>query len=398
MTTKRERGTGGLIKIQGCRFWYAQIYDKNGKQRRVSTRTEVKQKAQGVLRTLLTDKDRGLQFVGDLKKIRYGDLRAALLQNYVERGNKSLQVTADGTETIWGLKALDDFFDYAPATDGKPEKPGLPVIRMTTDAAREFAKRRLKEGAANGTVNGSLALLRRMLSLAHEDGKIQVKPKIHLLKAGAPRKGFLPRAQFESLLSHIPTNLKPLITFLYYCGVRLGEARQIEWSQVNLGEALIRLEGEQTKNSEPRTVPLPDVLVKLLEPLPREGAVFDATNLRKAWHKACVAAGLGTSTKVEGKQDPRYNGLIIHDLRRSAIKNLMKAGVSEKVAMSISGHKTRDVFDRYHIVDTEDVVEAMRRVQQITPTAPTTNLVPNGERTVKTALRGKLQKLLTASK
>jgi len=55
----------------------------------------------------LTDKDRGVQFVGDLNKIRYGDLRAALLQNYTEKGNKSLQVTADGTETIWGLKALE---------------------------------------------------------------------------------------------------------------------------------------------------------------------------------------------------------------------------------------------------------------------------------------------------
>ena len=55
--------------------------------------------------------------------------------------------------------------------------------------------------------------------------------------------------------------------------------------------------------------------------------------------------------------------MIIHDLRRSAIKNLMKAGVPDKVAMSISGHKTRAVFDRCHIVDTGDVVEAMRRVQ-----------------------------------
>jgi len=73
----------------------------------------------------------------------------------------------------------------------------------------------------------------------------------------------------------------------------------------------------------------------------------------------------------------------------------MKAGVNEKVAMSISGHKTRDVFDRYHIVDTEDVVEAMRRVQQI---APTTNLALNGEKIVKTNRRGKRQKLLTIEK
>ena len=89
-------------------------------------------------------------------------------------------------------------------------------------------------------------------------------------------------------------------------------------------------------------------------------------------------AGLGAITKVDDEHEPVYSGLIIHDLRRSAIKNLMKAGVNEKVAMKISGHKTRDVFDRYHIVDTDDVVNAMRRVQisengantvQISPTA-----------------------------
>ena len=62
-------------------------------------------------------------------------------------------------------------------------------------------------------------------------------------------------------------------------------------------------------------------------------------------------------TEVEGKPDPRYTGLIIHDLRRSGIKNLVNVGVNEKVAMKISGHKTRAVFDRYHIVDTDDVVD-----------------------------------------
>jgi len=177
--------------------------------------------------------------------------------------------------------------------------------------------------------------------------------------------------------------------FLYFCGARLGEALQIEWSQVNLEEGLIRLEEEQTKNSEARTVPLPDVLIAMLEAVEhKSGTVFEGTNLRKAWHKACVAAGLGTLTEVEGKPDPRYTGLIIHDLRRSAIKNLMKAGTSEKVAMTISGHKTRDVFDRCRIVDTEDVVEAMRRVQN--------GRMSNSENTVKRPRVVRRQKLLSA--
>jgi len=114
---------------------------------------------------------------------------------------------------------------------------------------------------------------------------------------------------------------------------------------------------------------------------PREGTVFDATNLRKDWPKACAAAGLGTLTLVEGKPDPRYTGFIIHDLRRSTVKNLMKVGVNEKAAMKISGHKTRSVFDGYHIVDTEDVVDTIRRLQ-------------NGENTVKTLRSGRQHKML----
>ena len=265
------------------------------------------------------------------------------------------------------MKSLDEFFDYK-AKNGEPENPGSSVTQITVDKIREYSRERLEKGVSNDTVNGSLRLLRRMFMLAREDNKIQIIPKIRLLKNNPARKGFLPKEQFDALLSFLPINLKPLVTFLYYCGVRLGEARQIEWRQVDLASSLIRLEEDQTKNSEARTIPLPDVLVEMLKEVDAKDApVFDSTNLRKEWHKACILAKLGTLTKVDGKQDPRYTGLIIHDLRRSAIKNLMKAGANEKVAMKISGHKTRDVFDRYHIVDTEDVVEAMRRVQASDP-------------------------------
>jgi integrase len=366
--TKRERGTGGLIKLTGCRYWYAQFYDQHGKQKRVSTRTAVKQDAQGILRNLMVANERGEPFVGDMKKLRYEDLRQALLHNYVERGNKSLEIYASGEETIWGLKSVDTFFK------------GWPVSKITTDAARDFAQKLLGEGAANGTVNRSLALLRRMLNIAVEDGKLKSAPKIRLLKPGPARKGFLPREQFDGLLAKLPANLKPLIVFLYYCGARIGEAEQIEWSQVDLPAAVIRLEQEQTKADTARTVPLPDVLVGMLElQEPKEGLVFDSTNLRKAWRVACDAVGLGKLEKIEGKRDKRYTGLIPHDLRRSAVRNLVRAGVPERVAMSISGHKTRAVFDRYNITSEQDVVEAMRKVQAV-------KSLPDSERSVKNPL------------
>ena len=91
---------------------------------------------------------------------------------------------------------------------------------------------------------------------------------------------------------------------------------------------------------------------------------FDATKLRKEWMQACSRAGLGIIIPVEGKKyDPRYEGLTIHDLRRSAVRNLVRAGVPETIAMKISGHKTRSVFDRYAIASEGDLTKAMQKVE-----------------------------------
>jgi integrase len=224
------------------------------------------------------------------------------------------------------------------------------VNAIAVDNIREFVRKRQGEKTGNAAINRSLALLRRMLNIARMDGKIQFMPVVRLLKEPPARKGFVTRVQFESLLSKLPTHLRPLVTFLYYCGVRVGEATQIEWSQVDLQAALIRLEGEQTKTSEARVVPLPDVLVDTLKRVKKkEGLVFSNRNLREEWTVATKAAEMP--------------GLLVHDLRRSAIRNLIAAGVPEKVAMSISGHKTWAVFDRYTIVDTADVANAMSKLQ-----------------------------------
>jgi integrase len=340
---KRERGEGGLFRMKGSRMWYGQWY-QNGKQVRVSLQTAVKQKAKGELRRKMGDAERGAAPENETRKLRYGNLRQALLDDYTRRGNKSLQTLADGTETVWGLSALDKFFDYT------SKHQGALVTSITVDKIRDFVRKRQADKTGNAAINRSLALLRRMFNIARVDGKIQFMPVIRLLKEPPARKGFVTRAQFETVLSKLPSNLRPLVTFLYYCGVRVGEAVQIEWSQVDLHGALIRLEGEQTKTSEPRVVPLPDVLVETLKRVKKkEGLVFDDKNLREAWATAVVAAEMPD--------------LLVHDLRRSAIRNLIAAGVPEKVAMSISGHKTRSVFDRYHIVDASDVTNAMNKLQ-----------------------------------
>ena len=217
-------------------------------------------------------------------------------------------------------------------------------------------------------INRSFACLRRMFKLAYEERKIQSLPVIRLLKEPPARRGFLELPKFEELLAQFPPNLKPYITFLYSCGGRSGEAELIEWSQVDLERKLIRIEDDQTKDKEAREIPLPQRLVLMLERIePKQGRVFDTTNIRKEWTKACAALGLGRIIAVEGRPyDLRYEGLTLHDFRRSAIRNLVTlAGVREKVAMEITGHKTRSVFDRYHIVDTQDVSNAMQQWEAV---------------------------------
>jgi len=104
--------------------------------------------------------------------------------------------------------------------------------------------------------------------------------------------------------------------------------------------------------------------MRLAEIDPKRGRVFGGTNLRKEWMEACSCAGLGTKIEIAEKPyDPRYEGLTTHDLRRSAVRNLVRAGVPETVAMRISGHKTRSVFDRYAIASEADLSAAVRRVE-----------------------------------
>jgi integrase len=369
---RRAKGEGSLLKIYGKKdangnkkavseIWYAQ-YRHHGKTVRVSTGETSKMKALHELRRLMSERDGGL--APDANKLRYADLRQMLIDNYREKENRTLTTDADGEETVHGLKQLDQFFGY-----GK-DNPGPRVFEITPQTSQHFARKRKAQGVGNAIINRGLACLRRMLRIAHGDDRIARVPKVHFLPEPRARKGFLELPKFNELLALLPTHLKPLVLFLYYCGVRGGEAKQIEWSQVDLDRRLIRLEEEQTKTDEARYAPLPAELVMLLKTIePKTGKVFDDKNLRVEWQKACAACGQGTRTLVEPKTKGgwswyRYKGLAVHDLRRSAVRNLVTvASVPEKVAMSISGHKTRAVFDRYHIVSTTDVSAAMSKLE-----------------------------------
>ena len=346
-------GQGALLQLAGCKYWYADYYS-GGKRVRVSTREVNKHDVRRVLNKLLADRDAGMPETD--RSMRYGDLRAGLIHNYKERGNKSLHLRADGDETVNGLSQLDSFFAYSETDHG-------PYVRdISTETGRQFVRARQAEGAGNAVINRSLACLRRMLRLAVEDRRLAVAPVIRLLKEPPARQGVVPEEKFDELLAALPSHLRLLICFLYWTAVRQGEAKKIEWEQVDLDEGLIRLRQGETKNDEGRVIPLASAVLALLRDVePKTGRVFSTTNLRKHWQKACVAVGLGTFTKVEGKPyDPIYTGLHVHDLRRTALTEFTRRGVHMLTSMRISGHKTVAVFQRYNIVNTADIQAAMR--------------------------------------
>jgi len=181
------------------------------------------------------------------------------------------------------------------------------------------------------------------------------------------RKGFFERDEFLRHRESLPPHLKPVTTFAFWTGCRKGEILGLKWAQVDLQERVVRLEPGETKNDSARIIPLAG---ELLEMLRMQKEIRDEKwagcpwvffrhgkrliDFRGSWELACKAAGL-----VNEKGEPSK---LFHDLRRTGVRNLVRAGVPERVAMAISGHKTRSVFDRYNIVDERDLHDAARKL------------------------------------
>jgi len=202
-----------------------------------------------------------------------------------------------------------------------------------------------------------------MFNLAIENNKLlhDQKPAIRLLHEDNVRTGFFERDQFEDVRDALPEGLRGIVTLAYYTGWRVeSEVQTLTWAQVDRDAQVIRLEAGTTKNDEPRSLPY-GMLVEVIEgawakhkELASEGKlspyVFnrrgeEIKSLRGAWKAACKEAGCPM--------------MLPHDFRRTAVRNLVRAGVPDTVAMSITGHKTRSVFDRYNIVDERDKANAL---------------------------------------
>ena len=150
----------------------------------------------------------------------------------------------------------------------------------------------------------------------------------------------------------------------YDTGMRRGEILHLRWKQVDLKGRRILLQAKETKSSRPRFIILTDRVVDALSSMRRHTGcpyVFVSRrtgqrrqDIRKQFIGACDKVGI----KATGK-----DGLWFHDLRRSFVTNARRRGVPESVVMKMSGHRTRSVFDRYNIVNEDDVREAVKQIE-----------------------------------
>ncbi len=242
----------------------------------------------------------------------------------------------------------------------------------------KYKRRRLKEIAEAGgertTINREVQALRAAwnLALTHDPPKVNRHFHFALYDESANvRTGFLEEAAYQALKSELPGYLRPLLVVGYFVPCRLGELRDLEWRQVEFSPApgKIILEPGTTKNKLARSM---GMIGEMREVLLMQKSIRDATfpdcpyvffneegrrmgGFRKAWASAC------TRSKVAiGKEGQK---LLFHDLRRSAARNMRRAGIDRSVIKRIGGWKTEAMFLRYNIVDERDFVEAAQKME-----------------------------------
>ena len=188
-----------------------------------------------------------------------------------------------------------------------------------------------------------------------------------MLKENNTRKGFFEHGEFLALRGALPYFLKDFVTFAYKTGWRISEISGLTWSQVDRNQGIACLEVGETKNDDARTVyldpELKEIIYKHLKNRKKSNILLPYVFVNrtgkdkikrfdKAWKKACKDAKIGIR--------------LFHDFRRTAVRNMVRSGIPERVAMMISGHKTRSVFDRYNIVsDTELGLVAQRQAEYL---------------------------------
>lgn len=383
------RGDGRVYLRKGSPFYWCE-YWLRGKQYRESTEQTNEDKAKKVLRNKIreVDADRiGAKTFVSPKQERatIDDLLDSLECDYKLRGKWNTKVNSN-------VKPLREHFGNWRAVD------------VTSDAASEYIEDLREQEYSAATCNRRMQLLGQAFKLAVRTKKLNSAPFIpRLSEVGNERQGFFEAEHLESVIANLPEYLRDFARFGFATGWRKGALQSLRWSDVN--DEVIFLRAENSKTRKPETIPLEGELAEIIERRrtakswqSKDGIAHVSEyvfhdqgqpvgDFRKAWATACCAAGVGKLVcpncrgdvdeenecsecrRVWKREELRYIGAIFHDFRRTAARNLVRAGVPVPVAMKITGHRTDSMFRRYAIVSEDQKREALAKTQLFLATA-----------------------------
>jgi len=321
-------------------------YSLHGKRHRENAHSTKEGDATKLLKLRLGQAAIGMPVGPQVERTTLGEILKMVEVDYAANGRKSLK------RVKHAATHLKEFFDaFAKAR----------VI--TSDRISAYQAERLEQGAKPATVNYELAMLRRAFRLGGRAGKIATRPEIQMLHVENARKGFFEPEQYRAVVKHLPEHLRPLAAIAYITGWRAkSELLSRQWRHVDLVKGWLRLDPGESKNGDGREFPFTPDMCSVLEAqrdmvrtieleqacvIPWVFVQPDGSRIkdfRWAWRKACKDAGVP--------------GRLVHDFRRTAVRNLERAGVPRSAAMRMTGHKTEAVYRRYAITDSAMLQEA----------------------------------------
>ena len=348
----RGQGRVFLPKHSGreSKVWWLD-YGIRGARHRESSGTTSKKDALALLRQHIGKRTDGT-LSGRPERVTLAELKEALRKHYTREGN------ASWLRAEQAFTHIEEFF----GADARARD-------ITKARVGDYQDARLDEGAARNSVRYEIGVLSAAFGVAVAQDILATKPVFKQLAEGEKRSGFFEPGDFAALVVELPQDLAALVRFLCLTGWRRGEGVGLMWAQVDWDDAdfqgtmvptpgpnaCIRIGESQTKGGDAREFPIADAseLRNLLlerwaqrdglHVFHRQGRAIG--DFRKVWARACVAAGVA--------------GRLVHDLRRTAARDFRRSGVSEGEIMRLCGWKTRDMFDRYNIIDASDLSRAV---------------------------------------
>ena len=230
---------------------------------------------------------------------------------------------------------------------------------MTADSVRIYQIHRRRQGAQAATINRETSALSRMFQLAIRRGVLERMPLFpKRLEENPPRDGFFEHGDYLKVRAQLPRSYQDVLDFAYYSGWRRNEILGLTWDEVDVHGGVIRLTPRRSKTRTGRVLPISPPLQRVLQRRRRLRKDEDP----RVFRRDGVPVRIWRSALRDACRKAKLPHRMLHDCRRTAARNLIRAGVPERIAMLLTGHKTRAVFDRYNIVNEQELLTAGERL------------------------------------